>query len=261
MNCEICESLLVGKEKRFCKICNNRKFEIVCPVCDKKRNVTPAYFVKTKGIAECASCSRKGEKSKDRIAKKLATEKEKRANGYKRTVSEDGRQRMGIASSKKFTEEYKLRIRKIFETAGKWTPIEQVEDYELYYKLANWKNQPITDYTVGVELLKDFPMFSKMQRSSTSLVRDHMYSRKKGFYDKVFPEILRHPANCQIMHHVDNFNKGKRKDDCSITLDELFNRIKSWPIPYVEQEKCLNLIVQYQNGERYERNNNKIYTT
>jgi predicted nucleic acid-binding Zn ribbon protein len=59
--------------------------------------------------------------------------------------------------------------------------------------------------------------------------RDHMYSISMGFKNHVPPHLLAHPANCQLLLQKENFKKlGK----CSITLDELKERIRLWDRKY-----------------------------
>lgn len=55
--------------------------------------------------------------------------------------------------------------------------------------------------------------------------RDHLYSVRDGFINKVSPEIISHPANCILMKHSDNSSKNSSS---SITLEELKERIKLW---------------------------------
>ncbi len=52
-----------------------------------------------------------------------------------------------------------------------------------------------------------------------------MYSVKDGFINGISPEIIKHPANCKLMKHIDN---NKKKTNSSITLEELMERIKNW---------------------------------
>jgi hypothetical protein len=55
--------------------------------------------------------------------------------------------------------------------------------------------------------------------------RDHMVSIKYGFENSVDPNVIAHPANCQLLRHNDNVSKYSK---CSITLNELNERIKIW---------------------------------
>lgn len=59
--------------------------------------------------------------------------------------------------------------------------------------------------------------------------RDHMISIKYGYENNISPEIIRHPANCQLMIHNENVSKYK---NCSITIEELINKISKWELKY-----------------------------
>ena len=59
--------------------------------------------------------------------------------------------------------------------------------------------------------------------------RDHMYSVKEGFINKISPEIIRHPANCKLMVHHEN---NVKKSNSSITIDELLKKIILWDTKY-----------------------------
>lgn len=59
--------------------------------------------------------------------------------------------------------------------------------------------------------------------------RDHMYSIVEGYKNNIPPEIIAHPANCMLMTHSENASKRTK---CSITLDELKNKIKYWNEKY-----------------------------
>ena len=55
--------------------------------------------------------------------------------------------------------------------------------------------------------------------------RDHMYSVKDGYVNNIEVEIIKHPANCVLMIHNEN---SKKNHNSSITLEELYKRIKEW---------------------------------
>jgi hypothetical protein len=52
-----------------------------------------------------------------------------------------------------------------------------------------------------------------------------MYSVRDGFINNIDPEIIKHPANCQLMLHNENNSKNYNS---SITIDDLIERIKNW---------------------------------
>lgn len=59
--------------------------------------------------------------------------------------------------------------------------------------------------------------------------RDHMVSVRYGFDHGVDPKIISHPANCRLMQHRANVSKLMK---CSITLQELNQRISDWNLKY-----------------------------
>jgi len=88
------------------------------------------------------------------------------------------------------------------------------------------------------------------------VIRDHKYSRYSGWKNKIFPEILRHPCNCEIITHGDNLKKkkGRYADNDSQTLDDLFEKILAYKEDWIEQNICLKLIDDYKKGLRYNKN-------
>ena len=91
------------------------------------------------------------------------------------------------------------------------------------------------------ELIKKYGFYSPKNKKDNpnGVTRDHMYSVREGLENNVPPWILAHPANCQLMLYVDNVSKNAR---CSITLDELNERIRIWEekygkyVPFTRQE-------------------------
>lgn len=63
----------------------------------------------------------------------------------------------------------------------------------------------------------------------TGVSRDHMISVRYGFDNNIDPEIISHPANCQLLIHGDNVSKGT---SCDLTVFELNDRIVQWETRY-----------------------------
>jgi hypothetical protein len=59
--------------------------------------------------------------------------------------------------------------------------------------------------------------------------RDHMFSIREGFEGEVPPDLISHPANCQLLIHNENVSKNKKS---SVTLEELKAKIISWDAKY-----------------------------
>jgi hypothetical protein len=87
----------------------------------------------------------------------------------------------------------------------------------------------VGDYGVELDtpLLKEHGWYSPTNKGNNlgGVSRDHMYSVLDGFKNKIDPEIIKHPMNCELLLQTDN---SKKKGKSSITLEELLVRIKTW---------------------------------
>lgn len=171
---------------------------------------------------------------------KRASEKRKEGIASGRIIvsrqhSKESKIKIGL-HSKQFMNDPKTKehYRKLNEENGNWLPLEQVSDWEIYQRAANWKHI----------------------KTDKILVRDHIYGRRAGYTNKVFPEILRHPCNLQYISRRENLKKvWKTKErDAGQTLDELFYKIEHFSGIWEEQQLCLELINRYKNGERWTKN-------
>lgn len=83
------------------------------------------------------------------------------------------------------------------------------------------------------ELIEKHGWYSAANRGNNlnGCSRDHLYSISDGFKNNINPEIISHPANCQIKTHKENQSK---KSNSSITLDQLFERIEKFESMYGE---------------------------
>lgn len=147
-------------------------------------------------------------------------------------------------SSQKFTYEFKERV---FYSTGLWTRPEEKTDFQIYSELSNWIDT-MWSIAENKELLEHGVWHPT--ENPNGVVRDHMVSRKFGFDNKVFPEILRHPANCYIMFHKNNSSKGPKS---SLTLNELFDKIKKYQGNWFEHDLVLEKIKSYENGKFWNR--------
>ena len=66
-------------------------------------------------------------------------------------------------------------------------------------------------------------------KNKTGLTRDHRLSISYGWKRDIPPKIIKHPANCQLMHYHENSQKGWRS---SLNYKELLDRIKIWEKKY-----------------------------
>ena len=164
--------------------------------------------------------------------------------------TEENKKIIGKKSKEKFTKDFKIKQRRTYEKLGYWIPLKEKDKYKLYFELCNWIDR-MFDLSNEQEkiLIEEFNIFNN-RTNTKGVVRDHMYSRRSGFDNMVFPEILRHPCNCQIILHSENVKKRFTKED-KISLQELFTKIKNYTNMWKEQKKCLSLIKEYENGKRF----------
>lgn len=92
---------------------------------------------------------------------------------------------------------------------------------EFDFDVKNFKNKFNTD------LVDKFGWYSPRNKGNNigGVSKDHLYSVKDGFINKISPDIIKHPANCELVKHLENqkkYNKSK------ITLQELLIRIENW---------------------------------
>jgi len=81
------------------------------------------------------------------------------------------------------------------------------------------------------ELIKKFGWYCAKNKGNNlnGISRDHMFSISEGFKQKIDSNIISHPANCKLMVHSNNSSKNKK---CSISLDDLKNKIENWNKKY-----------------------------
>lgn len=76
-------------------------------------------------------------------------------------------------------------------------------------------------------LIEKFGWYKAKNRGNNlkGISRDHIISINYGFENNISPEIISHPANCQLLRHNENISKGKK---CGLTLDQLLDKIAKW---------------------------------
>lgn len=101
-----------------------------------------------------------------------------------------------------------------------------------YRKLCKFRFN-IFDYEdeFDLELIREFGLYKPSNRGNNleGVSRDHMVSVKFGFINDIDPNIISHPANCQLMKHSANVSKNSK---CSISIDDLMSRIEAWVVKY-----------------------------
>lgn len=169
------------------------------------------------------------------------------------SLSEEAKKKIGEKSRQKFTEEFKRRTYQTMVERGFWTAKEDLDPYKFYREISNWRINVLNFEIEGKDKIKEFGFYNG-KTNKNGLVRDHRFSRKSGFNLGVFPEILRHPVNCELIFHGDNIRKKQSKsiNDDSVNLETLFELIRNFREDYLEQTLCIEKIKDYTEGKRYE---------
>lgn len=107
-----------------------------------------------------------------------------------------------------------------------------LNEYQKYYKDCQFKFN-LSDYPneFDFELIKKYGWYKAKNHGDNlnGVSRDHMISVKYGYENNILPELIHHPANCQLLRHNDNVSKYKK---CSLTLKELEEKIQKWNLKY-----------------------------
>ncbi len=144
----------------------------------------------------------KGKKLSDNHKKILSDKMIGNTRG--RDFSVEIRKKIGQKSSEKFTDEYKNKQKKTRVQSGFWLSDALKSDYKIYRIFSAWDSY--LWHLAEDKQIKALGVFnSKTNRNG--LVSDHKLSCKEGFMAGIFPEILKHPVNCDILTHADNRSK------------------------------------------------------
>jgi len=108
----------------------------------------------------------------------------------------------------------------------------KIDYYQFYRQDCNFKFN-IFDYPTefDLHLVETYGWYSPTNKRNNlnGISKDHMYSVMDGYKNKISSEVISHPANCKLMLYSDNSSK---KDNSSISLQDLLNRISRWNEKY-----------------------------
>lgn len=146
--------------------------------------------------------------------------------------------------------ELRKRISDAGRKTGRYLDPVSKSDWDIYKHDSHFVGgfDQFANSEIDIRLLNENKVYCSYT-NKMGVVRDHMFSRMHGFKNGVFVEIIRHPANCQILLHKEN---ARKKSDSSISLVELFFQIEKWNKYWHEQLIVLEKIELYQSGKRWQ---------
>jgi len=159
--------------------------------------------------------------------------------------NEEQRRHQGDIMNKRFLDPVE-RWKAGKANRGKW---KEKDDYDVYARMSNWVHKMFDIVPDGIELLTEYGVYN-VKTNLDGVSRDHRYSIREGFGSGIFPELLRHPINCEVMQFKLNASKNWK---CSVTKEQLFKDILSYTDEWFEQDLCVELIESYKNGKRYNK--------
>ena len=174
----------------------------------------------------------------------------------KRTYSEQGMKNILDANIKRYnSQEYYINPNHCIECGGKLSynyrnrkfcninckrkyERKNLNEYQKYYKECQFEFN-LSDYPneFNFKLIEEYGWYRAKNHGDNlnGISRDHMISVKFGYENNISSEIIKHPANCQLMLHSEN---DKKNTNCSITIKELLLKINNWNNKYKQLGSC-----------------------
>lgn len=195
------------KEIIVCKNCGN-SFE--CNIFENR------VFCNHRCSASFNSKNRKHSKStKEKISNSLKNNTNKLKNNTRKIVEKPPRKC-------KYCDDIITEKRKIICSNCKKTYYKYYRpDCEFVFDINNYEDK------FDLDLVKKYGWYSPTNKGNNinGVSKDHIYSVKDGFLNKIPPNIIKHPANCQLLKHTDN---NIKKTNSEITIGELLTKIENW---------------------------------
>lgn len=107
-----------------------------------------------------------------------------------------------------------------------------MSEYQKYYRQCQFRFS-LNDFPNEFEfsLIEEHGWYKAKNHGNNlnGVSRDHIYSIRDGYNNKIDSNIIKHPANCLLMTQSKNSSKHSKSN---ITLDELKNKINDWNLKY-----------------------------
>jgi len=221
MKCENCEIEHNGEygSGRFCSI-----------KCAKSFSTKGGREKINKKVSKKMTGKKLSEETKNKISKNNGkywlNKKRNHSEETKKLISEKAKQRSGV-----------INIEKSCKNCGGTGGVTIHGSVCEYCKIKYYKYfRPLCEFDFNfddykeffnMELVKEYGWYSPKNKKNNlnGVSRDHLYSVSDGFKNKIDPEIIKHPANCNLVLHKHNQNK---KNKSTITIEDLVERIRNW---------------------------------
>lgn len=216
-----------GKNQLFTLMCIcGNEYTIFC----RKRDLSNPKIVKKFCSRKCANKRTVSTETKRKISKTMIDNK----SAFKRTSSKYPYTKSCIGCGTNImVTSWRVDIRKYCSTDCRNKKRQQnMTELNKYRRDGKFKFA-LNSYPDEFEfdLITKYGWYKAKNRGNNlnGVSRDHMIPIMYGWKHNISPDIISHPANCQLLRHNDNVSKGTNP---SITLESLIIKIDSWDITY-----------------------------
>lgn len=251
-NCKWCQSIFQSKSANFCSVlCRNRL------ISSKNDYKSISQKLKYKPIS-CKECEKLFEYAyKRKFCSRTCSAKNNNRNRDKKIYekqSETIRKSFANGKFKPFRKPKKIFKLICFSCEKEFEVFSKQKTQKYCVECKNAPKNPITykqsladyrskskfkfnlaDYPkeFDFKLIKKHGWYSPTNKKNNlnGVSRDHIISVKFGHDNNLPPEIISHPANCQLLVHSNNVSKHSR---CDISLEDLKSKIVVWNIKYLK---------------------------
>jgi hypothetical protein len=208
-NCKNCENVFISYIKEERQFCSKS-----CSVSFSNKNRKLSQETKKKISKTLSNKNRKlSQETKKKISKKLSNKNIKQKLINNKKIVRNCR----FCNLPKINKKHKI----ICEDC-------RMEYYKFYRPSCEFIfNINKLKYKFDMNLVEKYGWYSPLNKRNNlnGISKDHMYSVRDGFINKIDPKIIKHPANCKLLIHTDN---NRKNFNSTISFDELIDRIENW---------------------------------
>lgn len=114
--------------------------------------------------------------------------------------------------------------------------------YKLYWLQCQFKFA-LNDFPdeFDFELIKKYGWYKAKNKGNNlnGVTRDHVFSIKTAYQNKIDPYYISHPANCSLVLQKDNISKYTK---CGYSIEELYSRVEEWNKKYGKYPNTINYV-------------------
>lgn len=207
----------VGKYKEFIVECDCCRTKFKVTEREKLFPMKERYFCNRSCANKRVCGDEKKESIKNGVLNYLKNVKQYEPKIYKCIICETD---LGIKRRKYCNECLKKKRQENMSEIRKYR-----SDCQFNFNLSDYPDE------FDFKLIRKYGWYSASNHGNnlSGVSRDHCVSIDYGFKNNIPIEIIKHPANCRLIQHNEN---SKKHIKCSMTINELYNKIDNWNKKY-----------------------------